>query len=223
VTLLIGPAGVGKSTVGMQYVASALARGDKAAVYTFDEILENLFYRCDKLVTGMRDFAKSDALHAVQVDPAELSPGAFTYEVVRSVEERGASVIVIDSLNGYMAAMLEERFLETHLHELFTYLNQRKVITIVTMAQHGMLSDMSAPADISYLSDTVLLFRYFELMGEVRQAVSVFKKRRGPHERTLRELNITTGGVSVGDPLTQFQGIMTGIPQYVEQNPGIAG
>jgi circadian clock protein KaiC len=215
VTLMIGPSGAGKSTVAMQYVACALERGEKAAVYTFDEVLDTLFHRSEKLVGDVRRHAASGALHAAQVDPAELSPGAFAHEVVRAVEEMGATVVVIDSMNGYMAAMLDERFLTTHLHELFTYLNQRKVITLVTMAQHGLLGSMESPTDISYLSDTVLLFRYFELAGEVRQALSIFKKRRGPHERTLRELNISEEGIAVGAPLRDFQGIMTGVPQYI--------
>jgi circadian clock protein KaiC len=214
VTLLIGPSGVGKSTIAMQYVVTALMQGQKAAVYTFDEVLDTLFHRSEKLVGNIRQYAATGQLHAAQVDPAELSPGAFAYEVRRVVEE-GAKVVVIDSMNGYMAAMLDERFLTTHLHELFSYLNQQKVVTVVTMAQHGMLGTMQSPADISYLSDTVLLFRYFELTGEVLQALSVFKKRRGPHERTLRELLVTEEGVRVGEPLRNFQGVMTGVPQYV--------
>jgi circadian clock protein KaiC len=215
VTLLVGPSGVGKSTIAMQYCAAALKQGIPAAVYTFDEVLDTLFYRSEKLIGNIREHARSGLLYAAQVDPAELSPGAFAHEVVRAVKDLGAKVVVIDSMNGYMAAMLDERFLTTHLHELFSYLNQQKIITIVTMAQHGLLGNMQGPIDISYLSDTVVLFRYFEVTGEVRQAVSVFKKRRGPHERTLRELQITENGVQVGEPLRDFQGIMTGVPQYV--------
>jgi circadian clock protein KaiC len=134
---------------------------------------------------------------------------------VRRVVEEGARVVVIDSMNGYMAAILDDRFLTTHLHELFSYLNQQKVITLVTMAQHGLMREMQSPTDIRYLSDTVILFLYFELTGEVLQALSVFKKRRGPHERSLRELTITETGVKVGEPLRKFQGVMTGVPQYV--------
>jgi circadian clock protein KaiC len=215
VTLLIGPSGAGKSTVAMQYAATALRAGHAAAVYTFDEVLDTLFHRSEKLIGNVRQYAVAGQLHAAQVDPAELSPGAFAYEVCRAVDELGAKVVIIDSMNGYMAAMLDERFLTTHLHELFSYLNQQKIVTIVTMTQHGMMGSMQAPTDISYLSDTVVLFRYYEIVGEVRQAISVFKKRRGPHERSLRELEITENGIRVGEPLKDFQGIMSGVPQYI--------
>ena len=156
----------------------------------------------------------SGLLHAQQVDPAEMSPGAFAHEVRRAVEE-GAKVIIIDSLNGYMNAMPEERFLTTHLHEMFAYLNQKGVATIMVVAQHGMIVGTGGgDVDVSYLADTVLLFRYFESRGEILQALSVFKKRTGAHERTLRELRISEGGVAVGEPLREFRGVMTGVPQY---------
>jgi circadian clock protein KaiC len=149
------------------------------------------------------------------VDPAELSPGAFAHEVRRAVNA-GATVVVIDSLNGYLNAMPEERFLTTHLHELFAYLNQKGVLTIIVVAQHGMLvgSGGHGDVDVSYLADTVLLFRYYEAAGEVAQALSVFKKRTGAHERTIRELRIGADGIHVGEPLRQLRGIMTGVPQY---------
>jgi circadian clock protein KaiC len=154
-------------------------------------------------------------LHLQQVDPAELTPGAFAHEVRRAVEA-GTKVVVIDSLNGYINAMPEERFLTTHLHEMFAYLNQKGVLTIMVVAQHGIIVTTStSEVDISYLADTVLLFRYFETAGEVRQAVSVFKKRTGPHERTIRQLTIDENGFAVGEPLREFSGIMTGVPQYM--------
>jgi circadian clock protein KaiC len=213
-TLLLGPAGVGKSTVAMQYVARALAKGRRAAVFTFDEVLATLFDRCEKLVcNGIRQYLAGGQLHAQHVDPAELSPGGFADKVTRVVE-RGAKVIVIDSLNGYLSAMPEERFLTTHLHEMFAYLNQQGVVTIIVVAQHGLLMANAAELDVSYLADTVLLLRYFEVEAEIRQAISVFKKRTGPHERVLRELLITSKGVQVGEPLRDFRGIMTGVPQY---------
>jgi circadian clock protein KaiC len=223
VTLLMGPAGAGKSTVALQYVAAALAQGKKAAVYTFDEVLDTLFYRAEKLLGGLSQYDGTGLLHVAQVDPAELTPGAFANEVCRMVEEGNSEVVVIDSLNGYMNSMLDERFLETHLHELFAYLNQQKVVTIVTMAQHGLIGRMESSVDVSYLSDTVVLLRYFESKGEIRQAIGVFKKRRGPHERTLRELRIEENGLFVGNPLTQFQGIMTGVPQYSGDAAGAHG
>ncbi|HEU4580043.1 MAG TPA: ATPase domain-containing protein [Polyangiaceae bacterium] len=218
-TLLLGPAGVGKSTISVQFVVSALKVGKKAAIYVFDEVMHILVERAEKLCFGkpggFKAYAQEGMLHAQQVDPAELSPGAFAHEVRRAVEG-GAKVIVIDSLNGYLNAMPEERFLSTHLHELFAYLNQKGVLTIIVVAQHGMAMGGSGPGeiDVSYLADTVLLFRYFEAAGEVGQAISVFKKRTGPHERTIRGLNIDAGGVHVGEPLNAFRGIMTGAPIY---------
>jgi circadian clock protein KaiC len=223
-TLLLGPAGAGKSTVSMQFVVNALKRGKKAAVYIFDEVMQILMERSEKLCVGkpggFTAFVDEGRLHAQQVDPAEMSPGAFAHEVRRAVEA-GASVVVIDSLNGYLNAMPEERFLTTHLHELFAYLNQKGVLTLIIVAQHGMMASGVVPGDVdvSYLADSVLLFRYYEARGEVHQALSVFKKRTGPHERTIRQLTITGGGIAVGEPLRQFRGIMTGVPQYDGPRP----
>jgi len=200
--------------------------GQKAASYVFDEVLDTLVERTEKLCPGdrsVRDFMRAGLLHAQQVDPAEMSPGAFAHEVRRAVEA-GAKVVVIDSLNGYMNAMPEERFLTTHLHELFAYLNQKGVLTIIVVAQHGMLASAANgnDMDVSYLADTVLLFRYFEADAAVSQAVSVFKKRTGPHERSIRELRIDSNGVHVGEPLRQFRGILTGVPQYAQPRMGKA-
>jgi circadian clock protein KaiC len=224
-TLLLGPAGVGKSTIAMQYVATALRKGEHAAVYTFDEVLDTLFDRSEKLChdlpSGFREFYAKGKLLAKQVDAAELTAGAFAYEV-RKVVESGTKLIVIDSLNGYMNAMPEERFLITHLHELFAYLNQKGVITIMVVAQHGLMVSGVSEIDVSYLADTVLLFRYFEASGEIRQALSVFKKRTGLHERTVRELRISEMGVAVGEPLIGFRGIMTGTPEYVGETKMLA-
>jgi circadian clock protein KaiC len=218
-TLLLGPAGVGKSTIAMQFAVNGMRAGHKAAVYMFDEVLDTLIDRVEKLCLGepggLRAFIAEGRLHAQQVDPAEMSPGAFAHEVRRAVD-KGATMIVIDSLNGYLNAMPEERFLTTHLHEMFAYLNQKGVLTLIVVAQHGMIvgSGAMGEVDVSYLADTVLLFRYFEAQGEIKQALSVFKKRTGEHERTLRELKISSKGVAVGEPLREFRGIMTGVPQY---------
>jgi circadian clock protein KaiC len=226
-TLLLGPAGAGKSTVSVQFVLTALRAGKKAAIYIFDEVMHILVERAEKLCFGkpggFAAYVEEGALHAQQVDPAEMSPGAFAHEVRRAVEA-GARVVVIDSLNGYMNAMPEERFLTTHLHELFAFLNQKGVLTIIVVAQHGMLLSAASGADmdVSYLADTVLLFRYYEANGEVSQALSVFKKRTGPHERTIRQLRIDSTGVHVGEPLRQFRGIMTGVPQYATPRIGNA-
>jgi circadian clock protein KaiC len=218
-TLLLGPAGAGKSTASMQFVVNALRAGKKAAVYIFDEVLHTLLERSEKLCLakkgGITAYMKEGLLHVQQIDTAEMGPGAFAHEVQRAVET-GAKVIVIDSLNGYLNAMPEERHLTTHLHELFAYLNQKGILTIIVVAQHGMMASSAPPADIdvSYLADTVLLFRYFEADAEVHQALSVFKKRTGPHERTIRSLKIDETGFAVGEPLRHFRGIMTGVPQY---------
>ncbi|HLK55445.1 MAG TPA: ATPase domain-containing protein [Chthonomonadaceae bacterium] len=212
-TILMGPAGVGKSTLSMHYVYAALQQGHRAAFYTFDEVLQLLVQRTERLIGPLGAYQDSGQLTVAQIDPAELSPGAFAQEVRKHVEEEGARVVVIDSLNGYLSAMPEERFLVTHLHELFAYLNQKGVVTLVVMAQHGLLGQSESSLDVSYLADTVLMMRYFEMSGEVRQAISVFKKRSGPHERTLRQLEIQPGGIRIGEPLWQFQGIMTGVPQ----------
>jgi circadian clock protein KaiC len=199
----------------MQYVVSALERGHPAAVFSFDEILETLFERTEKLCfENIRDYAASGRLEALQVNPADMSPGAFTNLVRTAVEERGARIVVIDSLNGYTSAMPEEKFLQTNLHELFTYLNQKGVVTIIVVAQHGFLGPDMQSFDVSYLADTVLLLRYFEAEGEILQAISVLKKRAGLHERTLRQLQISEQGLVVGEPLRGFRGIMTGVPQY---------
>jgi circadian clock protein KaiC len=218
-TLMLGPAGAGKSTAAMQFAINALMRGKNAAVYIFDEIMHTLLERSEKLCQqkpgGIRSFIDQQRLHVQQIDPAEMSPGAFAHEVQRAVEA-GANVVVIDSLNGYLNAMPEERFLTTHLHELFAFLNQKGVLTIIVVAQHGMVAAGSPGGDIdvSYLADTVLLFRYYEASGEIRQALSVFKKRTGPHERSIRQLSIDEAGFTVGEPLTDFRGVMTGVPQY---------
>lgn len=217
--LLLGPAGVGKSTIAMQFAVTAMRAGNKTAVYLFDEVLPTLMERVEKLCLGrergLQSFIDEGLLHAQQVDPAEMTPGAFAHEVRRSVEA-GAQVLVIDSLNGYLNAMPEERFLTTHLHELFSYLNQKGVLTLFVVAQHGMIvgGGTGGDVDVSYLADTVLLFRYFESHGEILQAISVFKKRTGEHERTLRQMIISAAGVAVGEPLREFRGVMTGVPQY---------
>lgn len=213
-TLFLGPAGVGKSTLAMQYVAAALERGQKAAVFTFDEVVGTLMARSEKLVSGKIDqYRDRGQLYIRQIDPAELSPGMFAHEVSKVIDA-GTKMLVIDSLNGYMNAMPEERFLPTHLHELFAYLNQKGVLTIVVVAQHGLAMVDHAELDVSYLADSVLLLRYFEFGAEIKQAVRVFKKRTGGHERTLREVQITSTGINVGDPLVGFKAILTGVAEY---------
>jgi circadian clock protein KaiC len=212
-TVIMGPAGVGKSSLALYYVNAALNQGHNAALYTFDEVLHMVHTRADKLCPGFREHVESGAVHLAQVDPAELTPGEFAWEIRRAVEDNDARVVVIDSLNGYMGSMVDNPFLITHLHELFAYLNQRGVITVLVVALHGNVHDAQASLDVSYLADTVLMLRYFEADAEIRQAIGIFKKRSGPHERTLRELRIEDDSIYVGEPLRQFRGILTGVPQ----------
>ena len=216
-SVFIGPSGVGKSTVAMQVVANALKLGFKAAVYTFDEVLGTFLARSEKLnfagePGALKSYIEDGRLIAQQVDPAEFIPGAFA-QGVRDAVEGGASIVIIDSLNGYINAMPEERFLSSHLYELVSYLNQKNVITIMVMAQHGVLRGAVADFNVSYLADTVLLFRYFELNEEILRGLSVFKNRTGPHEHTMRPLSITDTGVVIGDPISGFRKLATG-PLY---------
>jgi circadian clock protein KaiC len=214
-TLVLGPAGSGKSTLATQFIVAAAARGDRSAAFIFDELRETFVGRALGVGADMRRFVKRGLISIQQVDPAELSPGEFAAGVRRSVDVDGARIVIIDSLNGYLNAMPEERFLSVQMHELLTYLNQQGVVTLLVMAQHGFLGGtMVTPVDVSYLADTVLMLRYFEASGAIHRALSVVKKRTGRHELTIRELEITAGGLRVGEPLSQFRGVLTGIPVY---------
>lgn len=212
-TLLVGAAGTGKSTLAAQFAAAAAERGQKAALFIFDESRETLLSRCDHLQVNLRAGIDNGSISLRRVDPAELTPGEFVHIIRAAVEERGARIIVLDSLNGYLNAMPEERSLMLQLHDLLMYLGQQGVATVLVGAQHGIIGgQMQAPVDTSYLADTVILLRYFETMGEVRQAISVIKKRGSRHERTIRELRLDRGRIDIGDVLRGFQGIFTGTP-----------
>ncbi len=213
-TLFTGPPGTGKSTLGAQFAATAAARGEYVVAYTFDEKIETYIQRGDALGMRLSEHIANGKLEATQVNPAELSPGEFAHRIRRSVEDKGARLVVIDSLNGYLNAMPEERFLTIQMHELLSYLAQQGVATILILAQHGLIGSMQSPVDITYLADTVLILRYFEVEGAVKQAVSVIKKRSVGHERTIREFSIEGDGVRVGAPLTEFHGVLTGVPTY---------
>jgi circadian clock protein KaiC len=213
-TLLIGPAGVGKSTMAAQYLSAALNRKEVVACFSFDENLA-LVHRRAKAMGIDLSAGAGDLAYVRQVDPAEMSPGEFAAAVRRVVEERNARVVVIDSLNGYLMAMPSENYLLLHMHELLTYLAQRGVTTILVVAQHGMVGSMQAPIDLTYLADTVVLFRFFEAEGKMRKAVSVLKKRVGKHEETIREFQVVEDGIRVGAPLSAFRGILTGVPHFV--------
>jgi circadian clock protein KaiC len=215
-TLLMGPAGCGKSTVAARYSLSAAERGDKSVIYTFDETRAIMLHRSAGLGLDLTKHLDSGMIHVEQVDPAELAPGEFVYRVFRQVHERNVKVVVIDSLNGFLHAMPGENVLIMQMHELLSYLNQQGIATIVTLAQHGMMGhSMGSVVDLSYLADSVVMFRYFEAQGEIKQAISVMKKRSGAHERAIRELLFSKGGITVGPTLKQFQGVMTGVPQLV--------
>jgi len=213
-TLILGPAGAGKSLLGFHYVAEAVKRGEKAALLVFDEELGLLFARAKAIGIDLRAMRAADKLYVRQMDAAELSPGEFSHEVRACVDRGGISTVVIDSLNGYQAAMPEEQFIILHLHELLQYLNRRGAATFLTVAQHGLVGDMRLPLDVTYLADTVILLRYFEAHGRVRRAISVMKKRGGEHETTIREFRVSSKGLHVGEPLTEFQGILRGVPTY---------
>jgi circadian clock protein KaiC len=212
-TLLIGAPGTGKSTLASHVVWAAAERGETAAMFIFDESLGTLLDRTRGLGIDLRPHIEHGRVTVQSVDPAELSPGEFAHAICEAVETRGARVVVLDSLNGYLAAMPGERHLTVQLHEMLAYLGQQGVCTLLVGAQKGLLgTQMTSPVDASYLADSVILLRYFELQGEVRQALSVLKKRGGVHERTIRELHLGVGGVRVGEPLRGFRGVLTGIP-----------
>ena len=214
-TLMVGPAGTGKSLLALHYLAAAVARGERGAMFVFDEELGLLMSRAKGLgidLEGMRDAKK---LFIEQMDAAELSPGEFSHRVRACVDHEQIRTVVIDSLNGYQAAMPEEQYLVLHLHELFQYLNRQGAATFLTVAQHGMIGDMKQTIDVTYLADSVIMLRYFEAHGRVRRALSVVKKRTGSHEDTIREFRITGHGIDVGPALHEFQGVLRGVPTYV--------
>jgi circadian clock protein KaiC len=214
-TLILGPAGTGKSLASIVFVAAAVNRGEKAALFVFDEELGLLFSRMKGIGIDLDAMQRSGKLIIEQVDAAELSPGEFAHLVRRRVDEDQIKTVVIDSLNGYQAAMPEENSLILHMHELLQYLNRRGAATFMTVAQHGLVGDMKAPVDVTYLADTVILLRYFEALGRVRRAISIIKMRTGMHESTIREYRIDGRGLTIGQPLDGFQGILRGVPIYI--------
>jgi circadian clock protein KaiC len=213
-TLILGPAGAGKSLIVFQFIAAACSRGEKAALFAFDEELGLLFRRSRAMGIDLEGLANEGSLRVTQVDTAELSPGEFAHRVQDEVTNNGASTVVIDSLNGYQQAMPDENYLILHMHELLQFLNRQGASTFLTVAQHGLVGDMKTPVDVTYLADSVILPRFFEAESRVRRAVSVIKKRSGFHEDTIREFKITNRGLTLGDPLIGFHGVLRGVPTY---------
>ena len=222
-TLILGPAGTGKSLIAMVFAAAAVARGEKAALFIFDEELGLLFERMKNIGIDLKALQGTGNLMIEQVDAAELSPGEFSHRVRRCVDEGEIKTVVIDSINGYQAAMPEENALVLHMHELLLYLNRKGAATFMTVAQHGLVGDMQAPVDITYLADTVILLRYFEAVGKVRRAISIIKKRTGSHESTIREYRISSNGMTIGEPLDSFQGVLRGVPTYIGASNPLLG
>jgi circadian clock protein KaiC len=218
-TLIVGAAGTGKSTLAAQFATAAAGRGQNAALFIFDENPGTLLSRCTSLKIDILAQIDAGRVGIRQVDPAELTPGEFIAAIRTAVEDQHAAIVVIDSLNGYLNAMPEERFLTVQLHELLMYLGQKGVATILIGAHQGLIgSHMSTPVDASYLADAVILLRYFEAKGEVRQAISVVKKRGSMHERTIREFRLAETGIHIGEPLREFRGVLTGVPVYEGQS-----
>jgi circadian clock protein KaiC len=213
-TLILGPAGTGKSTIALHYAAQMAMGGDRSIIFAFDETRGVLLARGKELGLDIEKYVQSGIITVQQVDPAELSPGEFAVRILRKVEE-GCKLVVIDSIGGYLNAMPGEKYLNNQLHELSSYLNQQGVITVLTLPQHGLISAIEAPVEVSYLADTVVCLRYFEAAGEVKQAISVVKKRSGHHEKTIREFKLESGrGIRIGNPLKEFQSVLTGTPQF---------
>ena len=213
--MFMGAPGTGKSTLAIRYVLTAAERGERSQMYIFDETVGILMNRAKTLGMALEPHVKSGLIDIRQIDPAEISPGEMAHQIQRSVNEDGTRLVVIDSINGYLNAMPAERFLSLQLHELLTFLNQQGIITIMVLAQQGLVGTMQSTVDLTYLADTVVLFRYYEDRGAVKQAMSVVKKRSGGrHERTIREMKVADGGIEIGPALSDMQGVLTGVPVF---------
>ncbi len=212
-TLLTGAAGLGKSLIATQFAIAAAERGESSAMFVFDETARTLLARSRSLGMPLDKHIASKLIRVQQIDPAEMGPGEFA-QLAHGVVQSGVRLVVIDSLTGYLNAMVEEKMLTVQLHELLSVFSQKGVSTLLIMAQHGLVGKMDSPVDVSYISDTVLMLRYFEAAGRIRKAISVLKKRSGPHEDTIRELRIGQGGITLGEPLARFHGVLSGTPTY---------
>jgi circadian clock protein KaiC len=212
--LLLGPAGSGKSNIALQFAIAAARRGDFVLMCIFEENTDTLHARAASVGVPLGEFVAAGKIRIMEVDPAEMSPGEFAYHVIDCVKAHQARLVVIDSLNGYMQAMPVADHVTIQLHELLSYLNRNGVLSLMTVAQHGLVGQMHAPVDLTYLADTVILLRYFEQQGRIKKAISVIKKRIGSHEDTIREFQISDRGIQVGRPLEEFQGVLTGVPTF---------
>jgi circadian clock protein KaiC len=213
--IIIGPSGAGKSTLSTQFACAAAARGERCTYYLFDETERAFRARAESLQMPLQRSNGAGGVEVRQIDPAEFSPGEFAHDARSAVEDRDTRLIVIDSINGFLTGMPDESHLPMHLHELLTYLALRNVVTILTLNQHGLVNtDAHAPVEVSYLADSTLLIRYFEAAGAVRRAASVLKRRFGAHEVLIRELKIGPPGIHLGQPLSDFRGVLTGQPDY---------
>ena len=219
--IITGPAGIGKSTMAAMYAHTAAQNGERAAIYLFDESVETLYQRTNALGMDIKKYVDNELIYIRQIQLAELTPGELAHLVGQDVEKNDTRIVVIDSVNGYLMSTPQERFLTMQFHELLSYLNRNGVVSILVVGQYGLVGNMQSPIDMSYLADTVVLLRYFEAMGEVRQAISVLKKRTGKHERTIREFRIDQGGIRLGQPLVEFHGVLTGVPVYHGKDGGL--
>jgi circadian clock protein KaiC len=217
--LILGPAGTGKSTITLKFAISAAERGQKAAIFSFEESTANLVKRASALGLNIEKYFKNGLISLRKIDPAELTPGQFASLLRSASTEDNVDIVIIDSLNGYLHAMPEQQFLMLQLHELLAFLGNRGVVTIMVLAQAGIMGNMQAPLDLTYLADTVIVTRYFEAFGKIQKAISVLKKRTGMHEGSVRQLTIAKGGVVVGEVLKEFRGVFSGIPTYLGDNP----
>lgn len=212
--LLLGPAGTGKSTIALQFAVAAAGRGELVLMCIFEENLDTMLARAASVGMPLEEFIAAGRIRIMEIDPAELAPGEFAHRVIDQVRNEEARLVIIDSLNGYLQAMPDGSYLTIQLHELLSFLNRNGVLSLMTVAQHGLVGQMQAPVDITYLADTVILLRFFEQSGRIRKAISVIKKRIGKHEDTLREFRIDDQGLRVGEPLEEFHGVLTGTPVF---------
>lgn len=219
-TMFMGPPGTGKSTLAVMFALAAAEKGEKTLLFIFDETVGTLMHRARQLGMSLDGHVESGLIVLEQIDPAEISPGEMAHRIRHSVEHAQARMIVLDSINGYLNTMPAERDLTLQLHELLAYLNQQGVITIMVLAQQGLVGAMQSAVDLTYLSDTVVLMRFYEDHGVVKQALSVIKKRSGDHERTIREVWVGKEGVAVGEPLHELQGVLTGVPSFLNNAGG---